>query len=117
MSCVTDAARYQTAKWPNATCMFVFQHRSKRAETPLWMGSPHANELYYIFGVPFFNESTLIPWHGYRINHRYFGAEDFVLTLTSTPALRNALLSYQDTYILVYEDKIILLVDGIFLSF
>ena len=76
VSCVTDAARYQTAKWPNGTYMFVFQHRSKRAETPLWMGSPHANELYYIFGVPFFNESTLIPWHGYRINHRYFGAED-----------------------------------------
>lgn len=38
VSCVNEAARYHTAKWPNRTYMYVFQHRSKKAETPLWMG-------------------------------------------------------------------------------
>ena len=76
--------------------MYVFQHRSQKAETPLWMGklqtkkyyqiklnskrltlgSPHGNDLYYIFGIPFFNESTIIPWYGYRVNEKYFRKED-----------------------------------------
>ncbi len=40
------------------------------------MGSSHGNELYYLFGVPFFNESRLIPWYGYRLNERFFNEED-----------------------------------------
>lgn len=43
---------------------------------PLWMGSPHGNELYYLFGVPFFNDSVNIPWYGYHINNRYFEVKD-----------------------------------------
>ena len=84
--------------------MYVFEHRSKKSEKPLWMGkifylicyfeikifqnnakiynfietigSSHGNELYYLFGVPFFNESRLIDWYGYKLNERYFNTED-----------------------------------------
>ena len=76
VSCADEAARYHASKWPNKTYMYVFQHRSRKAETPIWMGSPHGNDLYYLFGVPFFNDSILIPWYGYRINDRYFLKED-----------------------------------------
>lgn len=76
VSCVDEAARYHASKWPNRTFMYVYQHRSIKAETPLWMGTPHGSELYYLFGVPFFNDSVYIPWHGYRLNNRYFSYED-----------------------------------------
>ena len=56
--------------------MYVFQHRSLKSETPIWMGSSHAYELYFLFGVPFFNESVNIPWYGYRLNQHYFRVQD-----------------------------------------
>lgn len=40
------------------------------------MGAAHGSELYYLFGVPFFNESINIPWYGYLINYKYFGVQD-----------------------------------------
>ncbi|RNA09672.1 neuroligin- X-linked-like, partial [Brachionus plicatilis] len=75
-SCVNEVARYHTAKWPNKTYMYVFEHRSTKTDLPLWMGSPHGNELYYLFGIPFFNESINIPWYGYQIGFKNFGLED-----------------------------------------
>jgi hypothetical protein len=56
--------------------MYVFQHRSIRSSDPIWMGSPHGNELYYLFGVPFYNDSIVIPWYGYRFNQQYFSRQD-----------------------------------------
>lgn len=38
VSCVDEAARYHTAKYPNGTFMYVFEHRSKKSEKPEWMG-------------------------------------------------------------------------------
>jgi carboxylesterase type B len=75
-SCVDEVARYHAAKWPNKTFMYVFKHRSLKSETPLWMGSPHGHDLYYIFGVPFFNVSQRIPWYGYQLNNQYFESKD-----------------------------------------
>lgn len=76
MSCVDEAARFHASKWPNHTYMYVFSHRSLKSETPLWMGASHGFELYYLFGVPFFNESVNIPWYGYRYNQHYFRVQD-----------------------------------------
>ena len=74
--------------------MYVFQHRSTKSSFPPWMGtsnskiikrqlilkfflgSPHGYELYYLFGVPFFNDSQVIPWYGYRLNSQYFRVQD-----------------------------------------
>lgn len=39
-------------------------------------GSPHGYELYYLFGVPFYNDSPVIPWFGYRLNSQYFRVQD-----------------------------------------
>ena len=39
-------------------------------------GASHGDELKYLFGMPFFNESLSIPWYGIRLNYRYFNRED-----------------------------------------
>ena len=45
-------------------------------EISLISGSPHGYELYYLFGVPFYNDSTAVPWYGYRLNSQYFKVQD-----------------------------------------
>lgn len=40
------------------------------------MGSTHGSELYYLFGVPFFNDSNVVPMYGYRLNSNYFNKQD-----------------------------------------
>ena len=33
-------------------------------------------ELYYLFGVPFYNDSYQVPWYGYRLNQNFFTMQD-----------------------------------------
>jgi hypothetical protein len=56
--------------------MYVFNHRSIKSRDPIWMGSTHGSELYYLFGVPFYNDSNVVPMYGYRLNQNYFTKQD-----------------------------------------
>jgi hypothetical protein len=56
--------------------IFFFFVKKKKQKILIFTGSPHGNELYYVFGVPFFNDSQVIPWYGYRLNSQYFRVQD-----------------------------------------
>ena len=45
VSCVDEVGRYHAQKWPNKTYMYVFQHRSQKANFPLWMGKCQSDEI------------------------------------------------------------------------
>lgn len=46
-----------------ATHLYSFEHRSVNHPMPSWMGVPHFEECYYIYGTPFWaNVSVKCPW-------------------------------------------------------
>ncbi|CAF1409421.1 unnamed protein product, partial [Didymodactylos carnosus] len=70
-SCVADAARFHAIKTWNSSYEYVFSYHSLTSFYPQWMGAPAGYELYYLFGVPFFNDSIFMPWYGYQKRQLY----------------------------------------------
>ena len=52
-----QACKVHSAHAP--THMFLFNHRSKFAPTPVWMGATHGDNFIFDFGVPYLNKTEL----------------------------------------------------------